>query len=131
MPARVRIIRASEFLIATPKGHIDFAKSKRLLMSVAPAAATLVAHEILLDMRSAQSKLSATDLWNLARALSRHRVAFSGRIAVLCRSSGAGRAAFCALCAQNRGFPVSAFTSFEDAIEWLSASAPIIIEEIV
>jgi hypothetical protein len=28
-------------------------------------------------------------------------------------------AGFFALCAQNRGFQVSAFTSFEDAIEWL------------
>ncbi len=39
----------------------------------------------------------------------------------MCNLSGSGQAAFFALCAQNRGFRVSAFTTFEEAIEWLSA----------
>jgi hypothetical protein len=130
MPTQVKIIRASDFLVVTPKGQVDFEKSKRLLMTIGSASATLVAHEILLDMRSAQSELSATDLWHLAAELSRRRRAFPGKIAVLCRFSGSGQAAFFALCAQNRGFPVSAFTSFEDAVEWLSADGPRLQEDL-
>ena len=122
MPTHVKIIRPSDFLIATPTGQIDFENSKRLLMTVASATATLDAHEILLDMRHARSELSASDLWHLAAELSRCPDAFPGKIAVVCRHSG--QAAFFALCAQNRGFPVNAFTSFEDAVEWFSADGP-------
>jgi hypothetical protein len=102
MPTHVKIIRATDFLIATPKGQVDFETSKRLLVTVASASATLLAHEILLDMRSAQSELSATDLWHLAAELSRRRTAFPGKIAVLCGLNGSGQAAFFALCAQNK-----------------------------
>ncbi len=130
MPVNDKIIRATDFLIATPTGQVDFEKSKRLLLTIASAATNLVAHEILLDMRSAQSKLSATDVWILAAELSRRRTAFPGKIAVLCRLNGSGQAAFFALCAQNRGFPVRAFTSFENALEWLSADQPQVLEYI-
>jgi hypothetical protein len=64
---------------------------------------------------------SPTDLWHLAAGLSRRHTAFPGKIAVLCRLSGSGQGAFFALCAQNRGFSVNAFTSFEDAFDWLTA----------
>ena len=131
MPTDVKIIRATDFLIATPRGQVDYESSKRLLMTIASATATLAAHEILLDMRSARAELSATDLWDLAAKLSRRRSAVPGKIAVLCRLGGAGPATFFALCAQNRGFPVSAFTSFEDAVEWLSADGPRLQEQIV
>ena len=121
MPTHVKIIRATDFLIATPHGQVDYENSKQLLQRTASASANLLAHEILLDMREAQSELSAADLWHLAAALSRRHAAFLGKIAVLCRLSGSGQAAFFALCAQNRGFSVSAFTSFEDAFDWLTA----------
>jgi hypothetical protein len=130
MPTHVEIIRATDFLVATPKGQVDFESSKRLLTTIASASASLVAHEVLLDMRSAQPKLSATDLWYLAVELGNQRTAFAGKIAVVCSLSGAGRAAFFALCAQNRGFPVGAFTSFEEAVEWLSADGPKLVEQI-
>jgi hypothetical protein len=121
MPTHVKIIRATDFLIATPQGQIDYENSKHLLLRIASAPANLVAHEILLDMREMQSDLLATDLWRLAAALSRRHTAFPGKIAVLCRLRGSCQAAFFALCAQNRGFSVNAFTSFEDAFDWLTA----------
>jgi hypothetical protein len=130
MPTHVKIIRANDFLIATPQGQIDFESSKRILLKVASASANQVAHEILLDMRNAQSVLSATDLWHLASELSRRHALFRGKIAVLCRLSGTNQATFFALCAQNRGFPVRAFTSFEEAVEWLIADGFQRLEEI-
>ena len=121
MTAHVKIIRANDFLIATPHGRIDFEKSKRLLLAVASASTTLVSPEVLLDMRGSETDLSATNLWNLAAELSRHCATPQGKIALLCNLKGSRKAAFFAMCANNRGLQLSAFTSFEQAVEWLTA----------
>ena len=91
-------------------------------MEIASASAPSVDYEIILDTRKAQSEMSITDLWYLAAELSNLRKAFSRKTAVLCPLERFDHAGFFALCAQNRGFHVSAFTSFEDAIEWLIAN---------
>jgi hypothetical protein len=130
MPTQVKIIRASEFLIVTPEGRIDFDTSKRLLFSITSASTTLATHEVLLDLRSARSGLSATDVWRLAAEFSRRPASHSGKIAILCRLSGEGQAAFFALCAQNQGLLVRAFTSFEEAVEWLIADGPQHVESL-
>ncbi len=72
-----------------------------------------------MDTRKAQVEKSVSDLWYLAAELNNLRKAFSRRTAVLCPLEGFDHAGFFALCAQNRGLRVMAFTSFEDAIEWL------------
>ena len=130
MPTHVQFIRATDFVLATPEGQLDLERSEKLLTSLASASELLVAHEVLLDMRGAQVALSATDLWKLAAAISRRHTTFPGRVAVLCLPNRVGRAEFFALCAQNRGFPVGAFTTFEGAVEWLSADAPRFREDI-
>jgi hypothetical protein len=63
--------------------------------------------------------LSITDLWYLAAELSKLRQAFSRKTAVLCPPERFDFAGFFALAAQNRGFRVGAFTSFEEAMTWL------------
>jgi hypothetical protein len=128
MANHVKIIRAKDFLIATPQGQVDFEKSKCLLKAIAFASTSPVAHEVLLDMRKSKTDLSATNLWNLAAELSRGYRTFRGRIAVLSDLRGSGKAAFFALCAQNRGYPVSAFTSFEEAVEWLTVEGATLLE---
>ena len=130
MSTHVQFIRASDFLIATPKGQLDLPKSEKLLISLASASATLIAQEILLDMRDAEVALSTSDLWNLAASLSRRHTTFPGRVAVLCSPNRGGQGEFFALCARNRGFPIGAFTSFEGAMDWLSADAPRIREDL-
>ena len=65
-----------------------------------------------------------SDLWYLAAQLSKVDETFSRKTAVLCPRERFDKAAFFALCAQNRGFPVRAFTSFEDAIAWPVAAGP-------
>jgi hypothetical protein len=104
---------------ATPEGQLDFKKAKELLIEVASAATPLADYKIILDIRKAQPGMRTTDLWYLAAELSVLRKAFSRRTAVLCPVEGFNNAEFFALCAQNRGFQIEAFTSFEDAIEWL------------
>jgi hypothetical protein len=79
----------------------------------------LVGYEILLDTRKAQTSMSATDLWHLSAELSRLGETFRRKTAILCPLDSCDQAKFFALCDENRGFRVGAFTSFEDAIEWL------------
>jgi len=120
MSINVRIIYGHDFIKASPEGHLDFEKSKRLLIEIASASTALVDYEIILDTREAQPEMSITDLWYLAAELSNLREAFSRKTAVLCPLEGFNHAGFFALCAQNRGFQVQPFTSFEDAINWLT-----------
>jgi hypothetical protein len=122
MPTNIKIIHAHEFIKATPEGELSLDKMKELLIEVASAEAPSFDYEVILDTRKAQSRLSITDLWYLAAELSNLRQAFSRKTAVLCPLERFDYAGFFALCAQNRGFRVSAFTSFEDAIEWLIAN---------
>ena len=121
MATSVAIIHAQDFIRATPDGLLDLATSKEVLIDIAAASGPLVDYRILIDTRHAQVSMSTADLWYLAAELSEHGKAFLRRTAVLCPLEGFDQAGFFALCAKNRAFPVSAFTSFEDAIEWLTA----------
>jgi hypothetical protein len=115
----IRIIHAHEFIRATPEGLLDLKKAQELLMEIASAATPLADYQIILDVRKTQQGMRTSDLWYLAAELTVLRKAFSRKTAVLCPLEGFNNAEFFALCAQNRGFQIKAFTSFEDAIEWL------------
>jgi hypothetical protein len=122
MSTTIRIIKANDFIKATPEGQFDLEKSKKLLMEIAAVSAPLVDYEIILDTRKAQVGMSVADLWHLAAELSNLRKAFSRKTAVLCPLEQFDRAGFFAICAQNRGLRVKAFTNFEDGIEWLNTT---------
>ena len=123
MPTNVRIIHAHDFVRATVKGELDLKEAMELLIQVATTSAPLVDYELLLDIRKAQARMSITELWFLAAELNKLNKGASRKIAVLCPLKEFDHAGFFALCAQNRGMQVQAFTSFEDAIEWLIAGA--------
>jgi hypothetical protein len=118
----IRVIRARDFIRATEEGQIDLEKSKKLLIGVAEVAAGLVDYEIILDTRKTQGELSVSDLWDLAAELSNLGKAFYRKTAVLCPLERFDDAKFFELCAQNRGLQVSAFTSYEEAMEWLMSN---------
>jgi hypothetical protein len=121
MPANIRIIHAHDFMKATPEGWLDRQQSRKLLLEIASVAPELTNFHVILDTRKAQSGLTEIDLWFLASELSNNfrDVSQSPRMAVLCPVDRFNRAEFFALCANNRGFNISAFTSFEDAYEWI------------
>ena len=119
MTTNIKIIQAHDFLKATPEARLDLEKSRQYLVLIASAASDLDEYEILLDTRKAEIEMSATDLWYLANELSRYGKTFARKTAVLCPQERFDEAGFFALAAQNRGFSVKAFTSFEEAIEWL------------
>jgi hypothetical protein len=119
MATNIRIVHAHEFIKATLEGQINLEESKELLVGFAATSGPAVDFEVLLDVRKTQLELSIADLWYLSAELSNFRKALPRKTAVLCPLEQFDYAGFFALCAQNRGFQVSAFTSFEDAIEWL------------
>ena len=124
MLADIKTIRTHAFIKATPAGRLNRENMKNLFTDIASAAAPLDDYNILIDTRKAQSKMSASDLWYLASQLNKLGKAFSRKTALLCPRERFDRAGFFALCAQNRGFLVNVFTSFEDAMEWLMAEGP-------
>lgn len=122
MPTKILVIHANDFIKVTMKGKIDFERPRRALLKIAEAATPLTDYGIILDTRKTTGELSPTDLWSLAAELSNLGNAFYGKTAVLSPLERFDHAEFFALCAQRRGFPVSAFRSYEDAMEFLLAS---------
>ena len=127
MPTNIRIIHAHDFIKVTPEGQLDLAESRKLLIEIAAASAPLARYDVVLDTRKVQSEMSATDLWDLAAELSQSLTKVFAHLlktVVICPVERFDHAKFFALCAQNRGFRVQAFTSLHDAWEWLVADQP-------
>ena len=122
MPTDIRIIHAHDFIKATPEGQLDFERAKEALLEIASASSALADYEIILDTRKAQPIMSVFDLWYLALELQKLGKPFSRKTAVLCPLERFDSAKFFTVCAQNRHLQIRAFTSFEDAIEWLVAN---------
>ena len=123
MARKVRIVNARDFVSAKPDGLLNLEESEQLMRDVVGISDPLKEEfDILIDTRDAVSTLSATDLWFLADRLRKYPKAFAGRTAILCLDERFDHAAFFALCAENKGFEMQAFTSYEDAMNWLQAA---------
>ena len=123
MPAPVKVIHARDFVRARPEGVCDLEESIRLLTEIANAAAGLKEHDVVLDVRRVEPGLNVTELWTLAQKLAGFRNAFSRKTAVLCPLERFDNARFFVMCAENHGFNIRAFTSYEGAMEWILADA--------
>jgi DNA-binding transcriptional LysR family regulator len=119
MTATVKVIHARDFIRATPQGQVYLETAERLLQEIAEAGAGLEDFEVLVDTRRVSGALSPTDLWRLADKLVHYRRTFAHRTAILCPLEKFDNSAFFALCAENRGFNIRAFTGYEEAMEWL------------
>ena len=119
MPTNVKVIPARDFIRARPDGHAYLDQAEQLLADIARAGEGLDDFAILVDTRQVSGALSATELWTLAEKLVKFRRTFAKRTAVLCPLDKFDRTRFFGLCAENHGFNIRAFTSYEDAMEWL------------
>jgi len=119
MPTSVKVIRASDFIRAKPEGAAYLEEAEKLLKDIVAAGSGLDDYQVLIDTRRVTGGLSATDLWTLAERLVKFRNSFAQRTAVLCPLERFDRSRFFALCAENRGFNISVFTSYEEAMNWL------------
>jgi hypothetical protein len=95
MAANVKVIRARDFVRAQPGGHANLEQAEQLLKDIALA------------------------VWRLAERLVRFRKTFAHRNAILCPIEKFDHTRFFALCAENHGFNIQAFSSYEEAMEWL------------
>ena len=75
--------------------------------------------DVLIDTREAASILSAADLMHLADQLVKYPETFAGRTAIVCPPERLDHVSYFALRAEKKGIDVRAFTSFEEAIDWL------------
>jgi len=123
MPTNVKIIHASDFIRARPEGTAQLEDAEQLLKDIIAAGTGLEDYEVLVDTRRVTGSLSATDLWTLAEKLTKFRASFAHRTAILCPLEKFDHSRFFALCAENRGFNIRAFTSYEEALEWLIGGA--------
>jgi hypothetical protein len=123
MARKIRIINARDFVSAKPDGLLNLEESEQLLRDVVNVSDPLEQFDILVDTRDAISTLSATDLWFLADRLVRFPKTFAGRTAILCPTDRFDHASFFALCAENKGIDMRAFTSYEEAMTWLNADS--------
>ena len=121
MPTNVKVIQATEFIRATPEGTAYIEKAEQLLKQIADAGAGLEGFHVLVDTRRVTGRLTAVELWHLADQLAHYRRTFGNKTAILCPVERFDHSRFFALCAENKGFNVQAFTSYEDALEWLLA----------
>ncbi len=128
---KLQIIKAGEFLKSAPTGDLDLQKSIQILAQIASAGDHVQNYSVMIDLRDVESHLSTNDIYNLSNELIKYGETFHRKTAVLTQSiKGQDQAIFFETAAQNRGFSVKAFTSFEEAINWLSSVTDLPMETI-
>jgi DNA-binding response OmpR family regulator len=119
---RLQIIQAGDLIKSTPTGDLDLSASREGLAQIAASGAELQEYTVLIDLRDVRSRLSISDIYDLAFELLKYGETFRRKTAVLVRAGeDIGQAKFFENTAQNRGFEVRTFTEFEKAIIWLSS----------
>lgn len=119
----IKIIQPRDFLKVSATGTYEFRRSQELFERLAELNKPPNDYAILLDLRGAEGYATTADLYELACTLNEHRDSFRNRMALFVPEHDTHRfanAEFFSLCANNRGFRVSTFTSFEAAMDWLS-----------
>ena len=126
MTLKLHVIHAKDFVKMTPNGEFDFDSTRDLMIEAISVESEASELEILFDFRKARADLTTTDIWYLAEALDKNRALFHEKIAILIGpNQNFDNAKFFELCATNRGLDVGAFTSYEEAINWLFPSSEI------
>jgi hypothetical protein len=119
MSAKIKLIRAIEYLQTSPEGEINFEQSKQLLTELAKAKNAPADYDVLLDFRRVQLNLSTPEIYFLAAELEKHDHTFHSKVAVLVLpGANFNEVEFLKLCSQNRGFMIKNFTNYEDAVQW-------------
>jgi hypothetical protein len=121
--ARLKMYKIRDFLRLTETGKIDIGRSKEIIRQLAAAAAFHADHNILLDLRDTTVKEeNLSDILEVALEIARYRAAFKGKLANLLPDDE--KRLFIArqlkALMELEGFKYEIFTSFEEAVEWLS-----------
>jgi DNA-binding response OmpR family regulator len=118
---KLLIVKGGEFIVSTPSGELDMNTSAEGLAEIAELGSDLQNYVVLIDLRDVKSRLSTSEIYQLATELVKYGETFYRKTAVLARADeDFDQATFFETVARNRGFRVRAFTVFEDSIVWLS-----------
>lgn len=118
MTTDIRLIHARDFLKASVHGEFDLEGSKKALREIVTAAPSEDI-DIMIDVRDAPSNLSLSQLADLAAEFNRLQKGARRKVAVLTSPDRFDNAHFFAVSARGMGRDVQAFTSFEDAFDWM------------
>jgi hypothetical protein len=121
--ARVKIYKMKDFIRLTEAGEIDIDRSKEIIRQLAVAASFHEDHNILVDMRDTTLKEeSIRNVLEVALEIARYKSVFKGKLANLLPGDEKRllTAKQLKVLMDLKGFRYEIFTSFEDAVEWLS-----------
>ena len=124
MPTDIKVYKIKDFVRFNESGEIDFDRSMQMIHDFAVTASLYAGHNILADLRETtlvgESNISL--IMQLALEMARYASAFKGKIANVVPNEEKRLAIAKTFEAsmQLQGFDLKVFTSFEDAIEWLS-----------
>ena len=128
MPHDIRMVHARDFIKTKSTGDMDLEASKKLIVELVslnlPAGC-----DILIDIRDTVAKHTLANVHEAVSELVRFRETFMGRrIAVVGADEELFRrnTQFAEVCANDRGIALRGFTSFEDAMNWLTCESPLI-----
>ena len=89
------------------------------MLDIAEAASDLEDFNVLLDTRKLSGMLTGAELWHLAEKFVNHPHIGRRKTAVLCPEFRLDHSRFFALRAERQGGNVQAFSSYEEAMDWL------------
>jgi hypothetical protein len=119
MPTDIKVIHVEEFLRATVHGDFDFELSKHALIEIAEALEPSAQFDVMIDIRDAPADLTLVQVSQLAAEFAK-RIGGRQQVAILTSEDRFDRAHFFAVSARGMGRNVQAFTSFEEAFNWLA-----------
>jgi len=120
VPINVKIVPAREFIRTNANGEFDLEGTKELFFAVFSKMKEANASEVVMDLREATTKMTASDINELLSVLNHVGSWSTWKIAIVYRPKNDwDRAKFFELGAQNKGYRVGAFQVFENALTWL------------
>jgi hypothetical protein len=119
MPVDIRIIHTRDFLKTTATGTLDLAASRKLLLEIVSLVERAGEYQVLIDLRQAEPRLSASDIFDLGVAVASEPAVRQSKIALLSLMEDEEKAHYMETVSRNRGAQLKAFKDYEQAITWL------------
>ena len=128
MDVQLRVIRSADFLCTSHAGQLDLDRSKEILLAVAVANRPPNDRDILIDLRAARGEgIEMAKVIELVKVMVDHLASFQRKLALLIPKDHPGeRSRLMKQQATERGFKMDVFNDFEEAMNWLMSSTPVL-----
>jgi hypothetical protein len=118
MTTAMEVTRNNGFVLVTARGRHSVEQGRESLREIARVAGSDAG--LLLDVREAASRLSLADIRALVEEFAHLGLGAGRRTAIVSPEGRFDNVHFFAVSARSMGLDVQAFTSLEDATEWLT-----------